>query len=145
MATLHVSTIGGSPNTAVIDANYDSWLAARLDSSVAGKGLSPVNYLLAGSAADADEIYGVVGSKAASTESRAEDTIIRGGVTPVQFATAYVAADHQNRKVVASATAGVVQVHSTDPSIGRGRIVDGGTMSIKGTTRNVVYVDWDAN
>ena len=145
MATLDVKTIGGSPNTAVVDANYDSWLAVRLDNSVAGKGLSPVNYRLSGSAADADEIYGVLGSKAASTESRAEDTVIRGGVTPVQFSATYARATHQNRKVVASTTAGVVQIHSTDATMGRGRIVDGGTLSIKGATKNVVYVDWDAN
>ena len=107
MATLDVKTIGGSPNTAVVDANYDSWLAVRLDATQTGKGLSPVNYNLTGATADADEVYGVLGSKAASTESRAEDTIIRGGVTPVQFSATYVAATHQGRRVVASATAGV--------------------------------------
>lgn len=144
MATLDVKTIGGSPNSAITDANYDSWLAVALDSSRAGNGLSPVNYNLTGDTADADEVYGVLGSKAASTESKAEDTIIRGGVTPVQFAATYVRATHQGLRVVSSTTAGVVQ-HTTTAGVGRGRIVDGGTMVIKGSTENIVFVDWDAN
>ena len=144
MATLDVKTIGGSPNTAIVAANYDSWLAVALDNSRAGNGLSPVNYNLTGTTADADEVYGVLGSKASSIESRAEDTIIRGGVTPVRFAATYARATHQGLRVVTSTTAGVVK-HITTAGVGRGRIIDGGTMSIKGTTEDIVYVDWDAN
>jgi hypothetical protein len=144
MATLDVKTIGGSPNSAVVDANYDSWLAVVLDNSRAGHGVSPVNYNLTGTTAGLDIVYGVLGSKASSTESRAEDTIIRGGVVPIQFSTAYVRATHQGLRVVSSTTRGVVS-HTTTDGIGRGRIIDGGTLNVKGTTVNVVYVDVDAN
>ena len=144
MATVDVKTIGGSANTAVVDANYDSWHSVVLDNTRAGHGVSPVNYNLTGTTADLDIIYGVLGSKASSTESRAEDTIIRGGVVPIQFASAYARATHQGLRVVSSATAGVVK-HSTVDGVGRGRIIDGGTLNVKGTTVNVVYVDLDAN
>ena len=144
MATLHVTTIGGSPNAAIVDANYDSWLSVVLDNSRDGHGVSPVNYNLTGTTADLDIVYGVLGSKASSTESRAEDTLIRGGVVPIQFATTYARATHQGLRVVSSTTAGVVQ-HTSTNGVGRGRIIDGGTLMIKGTSRNVVYVDLDAN
>ena len=144
MATLDVKTIGGSPNSAIVAADYDAWKAVALDSSRAGHGLSPVNYNLTGTTAGEDEVYGVLGSKAASTESRAEDTIIRGGVVPVRFATAYVRATHMGLRVTASTTAGIAQ-HTTTVGSGRGRIIDGGTLNVKGTTVNVVYTDLDAN
>lgn len=149
MATLDVKTIGGSPNktgaTAIVDANYDSWLAVRVDSTqTASPQVSPVPYALTGTTAGEDEVYGVLGSKASSIESRAEDTIIRGGVTPVQFASTYAAATHLGLRVTSSATAGVV-AHTSTAGVGRGRIINGGTMNIKGSTVNVVIVDWDAN
>ena len=144
MATLDVKTIGGSANSSITDANYDSWLAVALDNSRAGQGLSPVNYNLTGTTANEDEVYGVLGSKASSIESRAEDTIIRGGVVTMQFASAYARATHQGLRVVSSTTAGVVR-HSAVDGVGRGRILDGGTLNVKGTTVNIVYVDLDAN
>ena len=144
MATLHVTTIGGSANSAITDADYDAWKAVALDDSRAGQGLSPVNYNLTGTTANEDEVYGVLGTKASSIESRAEDTIIRGGVVPMQFNTTYARATHQGRRVVSSTTAGIVQ-HTTTDGVGRGRILDGGTENVKGTTVNIVYVDLDAN
>ena len=145
MATLHVRTVGGSPNSAIVDANYDSWLAVALDSSQAASGnVSPVNYNLTGDTANQDEVYGVLGSKASSTESRAEDTLIIGGIVPMRFAATYAAGTHQGLRVVSSANAGIVQ-HSTTDGVGRGRIVDGGTLNVKGASVNVVYVDLDAN
>ena len=144
MATLDVKTIGGSPNSAIVDADYDAWKVVALDSSRAGHGLSPINYNLTGTTADEDEVYGVLGSKAASIESRAEDTIIRGGVVPMRFGHTYVRGTHLGLRVVASTTAGIAQ-HTTTDGVGRGRIIDGGTLNVKGTTVNVVYVDLDAN
>lgn len=144
MATVDVKTIAGSPHSSVTDDHYDAWYAVRTDNSRPGQGVSPVNYSLTGTTANEDQIYAVLGSKASSIESRAEDTLIRGGVVPIRFASTYARATHLGLRVVTSTTAGVVQT-TTTAGIGRGRVIDGGTLNVKGTTVNVVYVDLDAN
>ena len=144
MAMENVRTVTGSrPATGITDADFDAYKAIEIDNARAGGNAYEVAYTLTGTTANEDNVYGILGNKDSniSATTGARDTLITGGIVPMQFSTTYVAATHKGLGVVTSTTAGVVN-HVT--AGGKGRIVDGGTLTIKGTSRNVVWVDLDA-
>ena len=144
MAMENVRTVTGSrPATGITDAHFDAYLVVQIDNSRSGNNPYEIAYTLTGTTANEDDVYAVLGNKDSniSATTGARDTLITGGIVPIQFSTTYVAATHKGLGVVTSTTAGVVNHVAAG---GKGRIVDGGTLTIKGTSRNVVWVDLDA-
>lgn len=135
---------GVRPDTGVTDADFDVCKLIKIDTSRNFGDKDEYPYVLTGTTEDAKDMWGVLGNKAGLSNVR--DTLIIGGITPVQIDKAFDRATMMDKTILTSDTAGIGKVGDG----GKWKVVGGGTLKVrnattgKTTTINVAYVDLDA-
>ena len=132
---------GYRPDSGVVDADFSAYKLAVLDTSRDSPDNNAIPYTLS---TTADQVpYGVLGNKDDNPSGK-RDTLLTGGVVPVQISTAY-ANSMRGKSILTHTTKGVGKAGSN----GLGVIVNGGTEVITNyktgaqETVNVAYVDLD--
>lgn len=146
MSTLHVRTVPGvRPDTGVTDADFDAGKLIKIDTSRNFGDKDEYPYMLTGTTEDETNMWGVLGNKASGLAG-GRDTLIIGGIVPVQINKAFDRAAMMDKTILTSDTAGIAKVGDN----GKWKVVNGGTLKVrnhttgKTTTINVAYVDLDA-
>ena len=142
MATLNVRTLPGKGPSTLTDADYSVGKVTKLGATNYGDKMTRSFAL---TAAVDDVIDAVLGNKSTAIDGSGDDTLIVGGVVPVQISAAFQDSDI-GKGIAGSATAGVAAVKATG---GKFLITGGGTMKVRNPTTgvestvNVAYVDLD--
>ena len=109
MSILHARTVTGiRPPTGVSDTDFDASKCIRIDTSRNFEDRDEYPYQLSGSAEGANEIWGVLGNKD-SYISGSRDTLIIGGIVPVQISEVFDAATMMDKGIVATTVPGVAK------------------------------------
>lgn len=145
MSTLHVRTVSGvRPAAGVGDADFDAGKLIKIDKSRNFGDKDEYPYELTGTTEDATDMWGVLANRAGLGNTR--DTLIIGGIVPVQIDKPFDRATMMDKTILTSTTAGIAKVGDS----GKWKVVNGGTLKVrnvatgKQTTINVAYVDLDA-
>ena len=136
---------GVRPATGVGDADFDAGKLIKIDTSRNLGDKDEYPYVLTGTTADVTDMWGVLGNRASALVG-GRDTLIIGGIVPVQIDKTFDRATMMDKTILTSTTAGIAKVGDN----GKWKVVGGGTLKVrnpatgKQTTINVAYVDLDA-
>lgn len=109
MAIQHARTVTGiRPRTGVHNRDFDAYKCIRIDGSRNLGDADEYPYQLSGSAEGANEIWGILGNKCSYIDG-IRDTLIIGGIVPVQISTRFHRAAMMDKGIVATAVPGIAK------------------------------------
>ena len=136
---------GVRPATGVSDTDFDVGKIIKVDTSRTFGDKEEYPYVWTETTEDETNMWGVLGNRDSNIKG-VRDTLIIGGIVPVQISTAFDRATMMDKTILTSTTAGIAKVGDN----GKWKVINGGTLKVRNrdtgrtTTINVAYVDLDA-